>query len=127
VLTILEAYNAIKALDTEPDIIANACKKILGQDRKEEDDPNTIAKEIILTYCDRLNPGHFVAALAVATGIAAGVSAEDGKEPDLIVNIQDVIVEQMVKVKVSKLRKLAETDPKAAVEQLLKQLSKIME
>ena len=42
-LTLLETINAIKTLDTEPDILRNACEKILYPDLKplssDEDDP----------------------------------------------------------------------------------------
>ncbi len=126
-LTILETYTAIKSLDTEPDIITNACKKVLGQDRSEDDDPNTIASEIVLTYYNRLNPDEFVAALSVATGTAAGLAAKRGKEVELLRNITKVIMEQMMEVRVKKIKDLAKKDPRAATEEMMQLLGAALE
>lgn len=126
-LTILETYTAIKSLDTEPDIITNACKKVLGLGRSEDDDPNTIASEIVLTYYNRLNPDEFVAALSVATGTAAGLAAKRGKEVELLRNITKVIMEQMMEVRVKKIKDLAEKDPRAATEEMMQLLGAALE
>ena len=124
-LTLLETFEAIKSLDTEPDIIASACKKVLGQDHEAPQEPHDIAQEILNAYIYKVPPKNLCIAGALVAGRLAGAMVKQGKEIEITKSLSEIIFNEMLEVSHRKLTKLAETDPEAAIKGLIAQLQQV--
>ena len=124
-LTLLETTNAIQALDTEPDIIAGACKKVLGQDHEVAQEPREIAREIINTYIDKVLPKNLCIAGALIAGRVAGVMTKQGKEIEMAKHLSEIMFGEIIEISHHRLAKLAETDLEVAIKGLIAQLQEV--
>ena len=91
-LTLLETTAAIKALQTEPDIIASACEKVLGLDKIRTLDANALAKHLIVYNISQgCSSSILMEALTYALGQISAMKVVDGKEEELISGLTEVI------------------------------------
>ena len=91
-LTLLETAEAIKALQTEPDIIASACEKVLGLNKIRTLDANALAKHLIVYNISQgCSSSILMEALAYALGQMLAMKVVDGKEEELISGLTEVI------------------------------------
>jgi hypothetical protein len=75
-LTLTETIDAIRAIDTDTDIIRNACKQIAGLSRVDCADDLAIASDIFKRYLvDGTSPGPIIAALTTCLGVIVGRTA----------------------------------------------------
>lgn len=81
-LTLPETISAIATLDTEKDIIRQACQRHLGQDKVKDMDPAELSKHLILTYTTAggVTSKTFILALAAALGQIVALSCIKGQE-----------------------------------------------
>ena len=124
-LTILETYTAIKALDTEKDIIEGACRKVLGQDKEAPLTEELIAEEIIRTYMNRIPPSKLLVSSALVVGILAGLTTKPGHEGNCLNAIMELIADKFAQSSATRLNSLVKENPAAAAEQLMEMLSSI--
>lgn len=123
-LTILETYTAIKALDTEKDIIEGACRKVLGLDKEAPLTEELIAAEIIRTYMN-IPPSKLLVSSALVVGILAGLTAKPGHEGNCLNAIMELIADKFAQSSATRLNSLVKENPAAAAEQLMEMLSSI--
>ena len=91
-LTLLETAEAIKALRTEPDIIKQACEKVLGLDKVRTLDASALAKHLIIyNITSGCSSAVLMEALTYALGRISAMKVADGKEEELISNLIEVI------------------------------------
>ena len=128
-LTLLETTNAITSLDTEKDIIANACRQILyGEiaDALKGAEPAIIAGQILTTFgytCE--DKTDFLLALITATAVTAHILVKPGHESDLVQTITRNFVEKFAELRAQRLHALRLKDPEAAAQELLAMLNKL--
>lgn len=94
-LTLLETIAAIKALDTEPDVIRNACNKVVDPKARDLLPLNANAKAITVDICTRYQDleekGDLIIALCASLGTAAGLAVKPGKEVTLLSSLLDKV------------------------------------
>lgn len=131
-LTLLETTNAIKALDTEMDVIRSACNEILyfglksrlGPDATEE----AIAQDMALQYGATVDDKRkLLMSFCHAVGFTAAFLCKPGHETDLVSNIIEQITETFTTMRAKKLAQLRLTDPEEAARQLLAMLTTLHE
>lgn len=125
-LTLLETTEAIQTLNTESDIIAGACRKILGQDKEAPQEPHDILIEILDTYLDKVPPKHLCIAGALLAGRVAGAMVNPGAEIEVTKNLSELIFNEILEVSHIRLNRLAKTDPNTAVQNLITQLQQVI-
>jgi hypothetical protein len=90
-LTLLETTAAIKALDTEPDIIKNACQVVLSLDKLGELSEQSLAKHLVFYYVPRIGSTKLMIALTLALGQIAALKVKPGREDELISGLMEQI------------------------------------
>jgi hypothetical protein len=80
-LTLTETIDAIRAIDTDTDIILGACKQIAGLSRVDCTDEVAIASDIYKRYLiDGTSPSPVIIALTACLGTIAAKTATVGNE-----------------------------------------------
>jgi hypothetical protein len=116
-----ETVAAIRALDTDKDIINRACVKVSLPDAATITDEGVIAHEILMRYCSLFEdePQVLVAALTVALGTLAGLVCRPGSEPAMLSHIVDAITDQFLNTRSKQIADLRSKDPTKAKEAIL--------
>lgn len=127
-LTLLETTNAIKKLDTEPDVIRAACMEVLYFGLKSRLGPDAtheaIAQDIALEYGAHVpDKGKLLIAFCMAAGFTAAFLCKPGHEIPLVSSMMDQIRETFTTMRAKKLAMLRVTDPEEATRQLLAMLA----
>ena len=127
-LTLFETINAIKTLDTELDIIRNACQKILKPgETPDRMTAEQIAIEIATGYTDKTDgPNTLLVALAMALTSTAIVVAIEGKELEMLRTIHDVINDLFIEMFTKRLEKKFEGKPELMFGALIKLMEDIV-
>lgn len=119
-LTLTETISAIRALPTEPDIIAGACQHILSPD--PEPDHITLAQELC-DYAKRRGTSIELILAALALACGGGWAAATKNDAQSILICKRKLVEAVSKAYVmTKGRELNELPPDQAVELMLQML-----
>jgi hypothetical protein len=87
----LEATQAIQALDTEKDIIENACKKVLGQKTERLSEPEAIYNEILHIFTGRTSLGDLFLAGILITGRIGGFITKPSQEAECLTEIINLL------------------------------------
>lgn len=95
-LTLFETIAAIKALDTEKDVIQAACAKVLRSESMEQllgeaKGYRKVAAEIVDRYMGREDVVDVIAGLSVALGSLGGATAKPGRESVVLNSIQEQV------------------------------------
>lgn len=123
-LTLFETAEAIKALDTEPDIIQQACEKVLGLDKVRTLNASALAKHLVLhNIFNGCHSSTLMEALAYALGQMAAMKVIDGKEEELISGLSDVIRHEIYSFQ-SFEKKLRSVLPEGLIEKMGEALAK---
>lgn len=122
-LTLLETFEAIKALDTERSIIESACKKVLKMDGLKDLSEATLAKHLIITYGFQMDLSKLLVALTLAIGQLAAMNVKPGKEDQLLVGIMEQIRHEMYSFQAFE-KKIRATFPEEVLEALVKVMTK---
>lgn len=128
-LTLLETTTAIKTLNTDQDVIINACTKILvshflkGAD--QEANINAVATAIMKTYGTELDPVQFMMSCCRVLGISAGVLVDVGKEAELMEHLHKAIVIDYIQTLGNKFKEKLKDNPIEALASLLKIVEQI--
>lgn len=123
-LTLLETIAAIKTLDTEPDVIKNACEQILYGELKQRISPtskaNAIAQDMTLAYSRIIeDKGELLMAFLMAAGFTASLLCKPGHEVKLIGNCSDQLRQTFVECRSKYMAQLYHQDPDKAAEMLI--------
>ena len=118
-LTITETIDAIRAINTEPEILIGACKRILGLDAASKADMNvqTVAFELI-EVSNKLPLGEGLLALGSALAIDAATSAKKGHEAEVLHLILDDVTHGFIKFTGAILGQKLVQDPQGAMEDI---------
>lgn len=117
-LTLPETITIIKSLDTAPDIIAQACNKILGKDDKYED-AEDLATLIFHAFEPRVaDPGDLMLAGVIIAGRIAGASVKPDKMHELVDGLRKIFIQYMSEALTNRFHKNLKRDPEEAIELL---------
>ena len=125
-LTITETIDAIRAINTEPEILTGACKRILGLDAASKVDMNvqTVAFELI-EVSNKLPLGEGLRALCAALAIDAVTSAKKGHEAEVLHLILDDVTHWFIRSTGAIFAQKLVQDPQGAAEDLQALLQRI--
>ena len=122
-LTMDETLAAIKALDTDADILRRACVAIAFPARAENPEltPGQIAGDILRQYAKVVGDERhkLVEALSIALGSYAAYACKPGHEFSLMNAVVAAIYDQFFKILDKKVARMAKDDPAAAVTHML--------
>lgn len=95
-LTLPETLRAIQELDTEQDIIHEACQRFLGGESVAKE-AHLIAKQILTIYQDRAPMDEVMVACCLVVGRLAGASAGPSNLEEVMSGLKTIIVEEMAR------------------------------
>lgn len=90
-LTLTETIDAIRSLDTDLDIITQACDKVLRPNAAAKPTPFDVAREIHATYYKKLDTGELIEALCIVLGTHGAMSAKLRHEDELLDAIKAMV------------------------------------
>jgi hypothetical protein len=95
-LTLLETIAAIKALNTEPDVILNACAKILAPKAPTEITDYKIAAEYIFDLCAhrKIETSHIVRGCLLICARLAGATVKIDRHREVLDGLQEALTEE---------------------------------
>lgn len=123
-LTLLETTNAINALDTELDVIHNACEQVIYGPLKQRLSPTAdataIAQDITLAYGRLIeNKGELLIACLIAAGVTAAFTCKPGHEVPLLQGCSEQLRKTFIECRSRRMAELYRQDPEKAVDQLM--------
>jgi hypothetical protein len=95
-LTLLEVIAAIKALDTEPDVILNACAKIVAPKAPSKITDYKETAEYIFDLCThrKLETAHIVRGCLLICARLAGATAKITRHREVLNGLQEALTEE---------------------------------
>jgi hypothetical protein len=112
-LTLPETIQAIQDLDTEEDIIVQACQRIASDatGRKRNLASRKIAEFIIDDYEDRADMGEVMIACCLVAGRIAAIMCRIGEEQKIVKGLKAVMLEEFTHTRLKRIvRKEMESD-----------------
>jgi hypothetical protein len=118
-LTMLETIAAIKALDTEKDIIDRACLEIISPEAKDGlDSTAALVHDMILSYRS-VKRYDLMIAFAVAAGTMGAMLVKPGHQAAVITGLKNAVEDAFVRATVKKIMRTIEKDPEAGLAEFL--------
>jgi hypothetical protein len=95
-LTLLETVAAIKALDTDGDVIANACVKILSPEAPAKITDHKEAAEYIFDLCThrKLEASHIVRGCLLICARLAGATVKINRHREVLGGLHEALTEE---------------------------------
>jgi hypothetical protein len=120
-LTLLETTNAIKALDTDKDVIINACIEMLISHYHPDGERNesSVSKAIVKTYAPLLQPEEFLFCAARVLSLSAIILVKEGAEAEMLSTLHKMIHREYMGALIPMLKKRFEKDPAKALQGLM--------
>lgn len=115
--TLTETIDKIKALDTDADIITQACAKVLGHGTSALA-PANIAHEIIEKY-KKNRPSDVIEGLCAALALLLAASAEEGHEINALASVGQMLSAMYGKAMVDRIRRDCDANPTLAVRRIM--------
>jgi hypothetical protein len=106
-LTLPETIIAINALDTPPDIIAQACQQVLTS-AETLSSPQAVAKAIIREFIDRTDTVDLILASAMIAGRVGAIVAGGEDEEGIAKRLIDVLTSEFISAARARRKRAAE-------------------
>ena len=128
-LTMDETVAAIRALDTDSDILRRACITLSLPPTAKITEEAVVAHEILMRYRSFIEnePHVLTAALAIALGTFGALVCRPGRETSMLQHIVDGVTDQFLASRTKHLEKLHEENPREAEKYILAVVKGIME
>jgi hypothetical protein len=119
-----ETVRAMQALDTEPEILTNACKRILGINAKPKPSPHSAeaVHDLAIAIANLTNEHATptgIEALCMVLGTTVAVTARRGLEGDALKVVLSCVAAYYDQSRSAVLMERFKTDPSAAVDDFL--------
>ena len=119
-LTLTETIDAIKAIDTDPDVILGACRRIASpQENNPSDDP---IKDLVLkitNICEGVRPSTVQVALITALAANGAVTVRPGTEVGFIKAVNECFIDFFVEMRQNAFKEKLCSNPNEARNELL--------
>ena len=112
-LTLTETVDAIRKIDTDDDVIRNACKQLLKQGEAQYT-VETLAETLVNTCSATLDPKMSIKSTIIALATLAVCSAKPGHEPPLLQALVYDLTHAYYKALSGVLKEQSKTDPVGA-------------
>lgn len=131
-LTLTETIDAIRALNTEADIILGACKRIANPDKYSADAdnaafPSTIAAQILREYQDKVLPSEFADQLLRTLATHIAIYCVAGKEVEVIKGSAELLTRYFLAARKEAMRLRLMENPTEAIADFIKTLKSMPE
>lgn len=120
-LTLDETFGAIRALDTEEDIIEQACKRYLRREREVEDNED-LARLILNEFMDDYDTADIMAALAIACGYLGATITKPGASQKMLRALQTGVARSYTAVLAFRVERDMKRDPEKAISMMIEML-----
>ena len=117
-LTLNETIAAIKALETEADVITNACKQVINPKAGKPQSVEEVSVTVADLLMDKLKPSEGIEALCLIMASMIVTIAKPGKEQQLIESVFTYITHSYKEMKMAQLMNQLEKDPAKAIDSL---------
>lgn len=118
-LTLSEAIAAIRALDTEPDIIERACNAVLGTPGEQLDSAE-LALHILKTYSPLVeDKGDLMLACIILGGRLAGVLTKPDSAKECMIGLHRLLDEEMTTAIAIRLHRELKKNPERGIKHIM--------